>query len=196
MSDKVVAVGRAATPPPPNVGSSTLGHILKLGTDPRFANRRQVLGVLTPQLFERLAEAIGPVLPAVPGLAQEAISSVPVRCVIIDEDALRRGVWSGVLEKHAADLRDELQRFLGAAVGAGHPVYWLRRRRLEQPTGTSGTDGTVCRTDDAGLPEVPCPQALLVAPGSRMACGTEEGARPSLIVRTLLNELEQYSGTP
>lgn len=194
MTDTTVGVGRSATPPPPNVGSSTLGRALRLDTNPRITGRLHILGVVAPDLFELLTDAAGPLFPAVPGLAEETVAAVPWRCVVVDEDALSHGAWSGVLEDHASDLRAELVRFLEKACATNRPVYWLRRRTPYERSAGADAGDSLWTPEDPGLPGVPCPRAILVTPGSPMAEGAEEGARPSAVVGVLREALDASLG--
>lgn len=182
MSDQAVAVGRAATPPPPNVGSSSLGAALRLETAPRYALREHILAVVRPALFAELADHVGPPFPAVPGLAAEALRKLSVRCLVVEEAALMSGPWAGALEQHGADLRGELLALFDLARDSGTRVFWVRTR----PSSSSARAEDGDRAEaTAGLPELPCPDGVLVAPDSAMGIGPEEGARPSRLVSVL-----------
>lgn len=181
MTDRAVAVGRAATPPPPNAGSSSLGAALRLATLPRYALQEHILAIVRPALFAELEDRVGPVFPAVPGLAGESLRELSVRCLVVEEAALKGGPWAGVLEHHGAELRDELLELFDLARGSGTRVFWVRARPFSPAA--AGADGEAEPT--AGLPELPCPEGVLVAPGSAMGVGPEEGAAPTRLVSVL-----------
>lgn len=175
-------VGRAATPPPPNEGSSSLGVALRLATSPRYASQEHILALVRPRLFAELEERVGPVFPAVPGLAGESVRALSVQCLVVEEAALTAGPWAGVLEDHGADLRGELLGLLEQARGSGIRVLWVRTG--PSSPGSAGADAEPKETT-AGVPGLPCPEGVLVAPGSPMGRGPEEGARPSRLVSVL-----------
>lgn len=175
-------VGRAATPAPPNVGASSLGTAVRLATAPRFTREEYILTVTSPRLFARLERQVGPVFPAVPGLAGEALEKLTVRCLVVEETALSRGVWTGVLEKHGADLSSELVELFERTRAAGVPAYWVRDSSCSVRT---VHDGDSEQQETAGLPGLPFPQAMLVSPESPMGAGSVEGARPTRLVSVL-----------
>ncbi len=98
MADESTPVaGRAATPPPPNTGQSTLGAVLGLSGDPQLQTRRWVHGLMTPGLARDLRSRGIEVFPAV--------LAVPVLRVSATEDGL--GPW---------DEESTLAGALGSAV--------------------------------------------------------------------------------
>lgn len=183
-TDHKVKVGRAATPPPPNVGSSSLGKVLQLGADPAFVNCKHVLCLSSPSVRQRLFDAGFSVFPLVPGLAVEAVDMLTVRAVVIEEDSLSAGVWSGTLTDVAPELKSELEHVLVKMRKAHVPVYWLRDTPVIPAEADDGGE-----MERAGIEDLPCPQGILIAPGSAMFQGTEEGAAPSTLVACLKDSI-------
>lgn len=180
-SETPVLVGRAATPAPPNVGSSTLGEVLRLSLAPRFVQQEHVLTVVSPRLFGALEE-IAPVFPAVPGLAGEALEKLNVRCLVVEETALLEGVWAGYPESFGTELRTELLGLFEQARTSGTPAYWVRSASAAEAVDPGGQEPG---EQTPGLPDLPCPDAVLIAAGTPMGVGTEEGASPSRLVAVL-----------
>ena len=176
-----VLVGRAATPVPPNVGSSTLGEALRLSRAPHLAQREHVLTVVSPRLFEALEE-VAPVFPAVPGLTSEAVEKLNVRCLVVEEAALLQGVWAGYPESFGTELRTELLDLFEQVRTSGIPAYWVRSASAAE---TAGPGEQEPEEQAPGLPDLPCPDAVLIAAGTPMGVGTEEGAPPSRLVAVL-----------
>lgn len=181
-SEPTPLVGRAATPAPPNIGASSLGTVLRLGNDPRFTRKEHILTVVGPRLFSELERRVGPVFPALPGLAAEAFEKLDVRCLVVEETALARGVWAGVLKEHSTDLGSELIQLFESAGAAGVPTYWVRDGSCPVRTESAGDSG---QQEVPGMPELPFPKAVLVSPGSPMGVGSPEGARPTRLVSVL-----------
>lgn len=162
-------VGRAATPPPPNVGSATLGEILRLQELDRFSGRHAILALTTPRGRRTLREHGFSVFPVVPGLSVETVTAFTPRALIIDENALRWGPWAGALTDVAPELRAELSDAITAAESASVLVYWVR-----------GADGRELERD-----VLPYSRGRLIAPGSDLYEGTQEGARQTRLVQAL-----------
>lgn len=174
-------VGRAATPAPPNLGASSLGKVLRLATAPRYIRGEHILTVVGPQLFDGLERRVGPVFPAVPGLAVEALEKLAVRCLVVEETALTRGVWAGIQAEHGEDLRNELLALFERVHAAGAPAYWVRDGSCLVRT----EHGDDFDPEIPGLPGLPFPDAVLVSSRSPMGLGLEEGARPTQLVSVL-----------
>lgn len=180
-SEATVLVGRDATPVPPNVGSSTLGDVLRLSRAPHFVQQEYILTVVSPRLFGSLEE-IAPVFPAVPGLIGEAVERLNVRCLVVEEAAVVEGVWAGYLESFGSELRTELLCLFEQVRTSGIPIYWVRSASFAEAMGSGNQEP---EEEDAGLPDLPCPDAILIAAGTSMGVGTEEGAPSSRLVSVL-----------
>lgn len=188
-ADPNVKVGRAATPPPPNVGSSSLGNVLQLMSDPRFVHRRHVLCLGSPQTRKLMADSGFDVFPVVPGLANEALSSLNTLALVIEEESLSQGLWAGTLTDVAPELRAELEQLVVHAQKSNIRTYWIRREAVADAEDVDGEP--VDEPETAGLPDLPCPAGILIAPGSAMFKGTEEGARASKLTDCLTAAVRQ-----
>ncbi|MFJ4759342.1 hypothetical protein ACIP1V_00775 [Kocuria marina] len=162
-------VGRAATPEPPGMGSTTLGDILSLDEWKQYSGRRAVIAASTSHGRQLLDDAGLVVFPAVPGLVEEAVRRLRPGALILDATALEAGPWSGALTDAAPELGAELIRTVSAAIDADVTVYWV---------GEAADGGALFH-------DVVTDAVLVVAPGSELYAGTEEGAPASRLVRAL-----------
>lgn len=167
MTDPAPAVGRAATPAPPNQGSSSLGRVL--GIQPRLASQSPltVLGLCTAEGRSLLRSFNVEVFPAVPGLFAESMDLMRPAACILEAPALNRGPWAGCLSDSAPDLADQIRTAISRAVEGNIPVYWVDAQHLP-PSDL-----------------IPSDAVLPVVPGSVLYDGVEEGAPASRVVRAL-----------
>lgn len=184
MADESTPVaGRAATPPPPNTGQSTLGAVLGLSGDPQLQTRRWVHGLMTPGLARDLRSRGIEVFPAVPGLAAESIGVVPARALVIEDAALETGPWAGAGDDTAPELAEQIAELLAQCAELAVPV--LRVSATEDGLGPWDEESTL-----AGA----LGSAVVIAPGSAMFDGTPEGAPSSLLVTALREHVAAAGG--
>lgn len=182
-TDQRPAVGREATPPPPNIGQSSLGSILRLGSEPGLQDRRWVHCLGSPLLRRSLEKAGLSVWPAVPGLAVEALDLVPVQAVVIEEAALESGPWAGASGDVAPDLAQQIADLIERGGQLEAPVYRLSTALENREAGEG--QPAVLPVDLSG--------ALLVAPGTPLFDGGPEGAPPTRLLRCLRDHLADPS---
>lgn len=184
MSDETAPLaGRAATPPPPNTGQSTLGAVLGLAEEPRLQSRRWVHGLMTPGLRHLMDSRGIHVFPAVPGLVAESLGSVPARALVIEEDALGVGPWAGADDGSAPELVEQIVTAATWCAARDVPIHWVSRSDHD----------TVAQSEDSPLSRV-LEAAVVIAPGSAMALGTPEGAPSSRLVTALRAHVDSQAG--
>lgn len=176
-ADPRPAVGRDATPTPPDVGQTSLGAVLRLQTDPVIQGARWVHCLGSPRLRRSLEGAGMAVWPAVPGLATEALDLVPVQAVVLEEAALESGPWSGALGDVAPELAQQIAGVIERAGQLNAPVYWLSTtpEREDEGAGQDKSDRIL----------VDLARVLVVAPRTPLFVGDPEGAPPSRLVSLL-----------
>lgn len=194
MTDDTTPVaGRAATPPPPNTGQSTLGAVLDLAREPQLQSRRWVHGIVTSRLRAELDAQGIDVFPAVPGLAVESLRLVPARALVVQDEALQTGPWAGTGEEHAPELAEQLEELVSLAAAEAVPVYRVScaapAQRPEDAEATEDSDGSEVSEapEDAEATGIAgaLAAAALIAPGTDLFEGTPEGAPASRLVTVL-----------
>lgn len=178
--------GRAATPAPPNAGQSSLGAVLGLGEDPRLQSRRWIHAIATPGLVRALESRSLDVFPAAPGLAVESLLALPIHTLVVEDSACDKGPWAGVGSGIAPELDAQLTELVSTCHARAVPVIRVHCRG-DEPSPRCDVDSPLAIALDG---------AVVVAPGTAMFEGTEEGAPASRLVRALQSYIgSKPSGT-